>query len=69
MILSNKDYIFCKDCNEYIDFWRYDNSIKETNHINHNWRYVNDKELKMCIKDCIDDGCLKLVNGEYLEND
>ena len=69
MILTEKDYIFCEDCQEGIDFWRYDRSIKDTGHEGHNWRYVTKQELKENIQDCIDFGCIKKVNGEYEEVD
>jgi hypothetical protein len=54
--MSIKNYIFCKDCNEYQDFWKYD-SIEDTGHSGHNWRYVTKKELKWCVESCRKDGC------------
>ena len=65
MKLTKEDYIYCEDCENYVDFWRYDRSIKDTDHSGHNWRYVTEEELKVCIQDCMDDGCIKKDNGEY----
>lgn len=50
-----KDYIYCIDCNEYIDFFKYD-CILDTDHPECNWRYVNKGEYEECLKDCIADG-------------
>ena len=57
---TNKDYIYCEDCNEYVDFWKYDN-VEDTGHDECNWHYVNDEELKDCIKDCEEDKCFEEV--------
>lgn len=54
--LNEKSYIYCEDCKTYVDFWKYDN-IEDTGHADCNWRYVTDEELKVCIQDCIADGC------------
>ena len=56
--MTTKDYIYCKDCEEFVDLWQYDN-IEDTGHDECNWRYVTKKELKGCIKDCEHDGCFK----------
>ena len=55
--MNQKDYIFCKDCEEYVDFYKYDHDIKDAGHEDCNWRYVNKTELRNCIKDCKEDGC------------
>ena len=55
--LTNKDYIYCEDCQEYVDFWQYSNRIEDTGHKEHKWRFVTDEEFRNCIKDCVDDGC------------
>ena len=67
MILTKEDYIFCEECQEYIDFWKYDRSIKNTGHCKHNWRYVSEEEFKQCLKDCLEDGCIIFKDGEYKE--
>lgn len=52
------DYIYCEDCKEYIDFFQYDHSIEDAGHKDCDWRYVNAIELKGCIADCKEMGCL-----------
>ena len=51
------DYIYCKTCNTFVDFWKYDHDIEASGHKNCNWRYVTEKELKECISDCEMSGC------------
>lgn len=55
--MKKTDYIYCEDCEEYSDFYVYDYHIEDTGHEDCKWRYVNDEELKGCIKDCKDFGC------------
>jgi len=54
-----KDYIYCEDCKEFVDLWRYDHSIKATGHEGHRWRYVTEQELAQCVEDCKRFGCFK----------
>jgi len=54
------DYIYCCDCKEYVDFWKYD-SIADTGHKGHKWRYVTQRELKTCAKDCTQNHCFEEV--------
>jgi hypothetical protein len=56
---NNKDYIYCKDCEEYSDFYNYNHNIDDAGHKGHKWRYVTDNELKTCFADCIIDGCFR----------
>ena len=58
MKMATKDYIYCEFCKEFVDLWKYD-SIEDTGHDECKWRYVTDKELKECIKDCKESGCFK----------
>ena len=58
--MKETDYIYCEDCETYLDFWKYD-SIEDTDHENCKWRYVTEEELKVCMRDCIEDGCE--ING------
>ena len=51
-----KDYIYCEDCKEYVDLWKY-GTIKDTSHKDCNWRYVTEEELKICVEDCEENGC------------
>jgi len=51
-----KDYIYCEDCETFVDFWKY-GDIKDTGHDECKWRYVTKEELKGCIEDCKKDGC------------
>ena len=55
--MKTTDYIYCKDCKEYVDFYHYDHDIEDTGHKGHDWRYVNNEELKNCIADCKEDNC------------
>jgi len=59
MKLTNKDYIFCEDCQMFVDFWKYDHNIKDAGHEGHDWRYVTDEELAICIEDCKQNGCFE----------
>jgi len=61
MQLTNKDFIYCEDCETYADFWKYDHNIENAGHEDCNWRYVTDEELKGCLKDCEEEGCLNEV--------
>ena len=56
--MRNEDYIYCEDCEVYVDLWKYD-SIGDTGHEGCNWRYVTDEELEVCVKDCIQNGCFE----------
>lgn len=53
-----KDYIYCKTCKTFVDFWKYDN-IEDTGHAHCSWRYVTKKELKGLVKGCKENGCFK----------
>ena len=57
---TKQDYIYCEDCETYLDFWKYD-CIEDTGHDKCNWRYVTEEELKNCINDCERDGCFSGV--------
>ena len=59
--LTVKSYIYCEDCKEFIDLWKYD-CIEDTGHDKCKWRYVTEKELKKCVADCEKNGCLKEDN-------
>lgn len=56
--MKTTDYIYCEDCKEYVDLWKY-NNIKDTGHSNHKWRFVTEEELRNCIKDCLKEGCFE----------
>ena len=60
LIKGNEDYIYCEDCNMFVDLWKY-GSIADTGHENCKWRYVTDEELAECIKDCREAGCFREV--------
>jgi hypothetical protein len=53
------DYIFCSDCNEFVDFWKYNHNIKDAGHDDCQWRYVTKEELKECIEVCEEYGCFE----------
>lgn len=54
--MDNKDYIYCEDCEEFVDFWKYDD-ILETGHSKCNWRYATHKEVIQIIKWCEQNVC------------
>lgn len=57
-----KDYMYCNDCNTYVDLYKFDN-IEDTGHETHDWRYVTEEELKQCVEDCKENECF---NEEHL---
>ncbi len=50
--MTCRDFIFCEDCQEYVDLWRYDGILDNTGHGKCKWRYVTNEELRMCVADC-----------------
>lgn len=54
---TTQDYIFCEDCQMFMDFWKYDHKIEDTGHANCHWRYVTEEELARCIEACAEDRC------------
>ena len=57
--LQQTDYIYCYDCEEYVDFFKYDHDIKSTSHEHCKWRNVTVEELEQCKKDCEQNGCFE----------
>ena len=55
--MSKEDYIYCEDCKEYVDLFQY-GDIDNTGHSEHKWRFVDEEELKVCIHDCLEEGCI-----------
>lgn len=53
-----KDYIYCEDCQMFVDLWKYD-SIEDAGHGEHSWRYVTEEELEECVADCEESGCFE----------
>ena len=60
--MKTTDYIYCEDCKQFIDLWKYGGGIEDTGHDKCNWRYVTEEELKQCVADCKQDGCFKDEN-------
>lgn len=56
--MNTTDYIFCEDCNIWVDLWKYD-SIEDTGHAQCHWRYARPEELPDLIRDCKDSGCFR----------
>ena len=56
--MERTDYIYCEDCQMFVDLWKYD-SLEDTGHADCHWRYVTDDELKNCVVDCEADGCFQ----------
>ena len=53
----NEKYIYCEDCNMFVDFWKYDYNIEDAGHKEHRWRYVTDEELDQLNEECEEEGC------------
>ena len=53
------DYIYCETCRMYVDFFKYDHNIEDAGHPDCDWRFVTKEELKGCLSDCKEDGCLE----------
>jgi len=49
---GGQDYIYCEDCEMFVDYWKYDN-IQDAGHEGHNWRCVFPEELEECIAECL----------------
>lgn len=67
--IKTTDYIYCKDCQEYCDYWKY-GCLKDTGHEGHKVRYVTKTELKSLKESCLEDGCFKeefLISPERYE--
>ena len=60
MEMTEKDYIYCEDCKEFVDLWKYE-EIENTSHEGCNWRFVTTEELKGCVEDCKEEGCFDEV--------
>lgn len=60
--MKKEDYMYCEDCETYVDLWKY-GDFENTGHKDCKWRFVNEEELKECIKDCIEDGCFEEDDG------
>jgi hypothetical protein len=56
---TTKDYIYCEDCKEFVDFWKYDHNLENAGHDGCKWRYVTEEELKECIASCIEWHCFE----------
>lgn len=54
--LYPQDYIFCYDCDEFVDLHRYD-KVEDTGHEACKWRYVTEEEFEVCVEDCKEFGC------------
>lgn len=58
---NKEDYIYCETCKMMVDFWKYDYSLEQAGHEDCKWRYVTNKGLKECIKECQKEGCFDEV--------
>lgn len=50
------DYIYCEDCKQYVDFYKYEN-MTDTGHRDCNWRFITDSELEERVSECEENGC------------
>lgn len=57
MTMTTQDYIYCEDCETFVDFFQYNHKIEDTGHENCKWRFVTEEELQGCIADCREEGC------------
>lgn len=55
--MNKQDFIYCEDCKQFVDFWKYDHDIESCGHSTCKWRYVTCEELDDCIKNCLEQGC------------
>jgi len=53
------DYIYCEDCQEFVDFWKYNHNIIDAGHNGCSWRYVTKEEPADCVEACDDCGCFE----------
>ena len=58
-IKTERDYVYCKTCKMFVDFWKYDFDIDEAGHKGHDWRHVTLEELEQCVIQCGEDGCFE----------
>ena len=59
MNLKITDYLYCNDCKQIIDLWKYDKK-KDCFCLNHDSRFLKDKkELKEAIDSCFENGCFQ----------
>jgi hypothetical protein len=50
--MTCEDFIVCEDCQEIVDFWKYDHNIQDTGHENCRWRYATTEELRGFVAAC-----------------
>jgi len=62
--MKNTDYIYCEDCEVYVDFYHYDHNIEDAGHKGCKWRYITDEERKGCEQDCKDWKCEDFVMSD-----
>jgi len=53
------DYIYCEDCEMFVDFWKYNHDVVAAGHNTCTWRYVTEEELEDCIASCRGHGCFE----------
>lgn len=66
MTMKTTDYIYCADCEEYVDLWQY-SDIEAAGHAGCRWRHVAEEELEECIHDCRDFGCFQQEEPELAD--
>lgn len=62
--ITIEDYIYCKDCKEFVDLWKY-TDLKDTGHKGHRLRGLTEKEFNQCLIDCEECGCFSKIEVTY----
>ena len=57
--MRQTDYMYCEDCEMFVDIFLYDHSIEEAGHGGCVWRYATPEELAACVRDCEAYGCFE----------
>lgn len=56
-MISRLDYAYCKDCDMFIDLWKYDHDIEDAGHEGHSIFPVTEEEFKDIMASCEKAGC------------
>jgi len=55
---KREDYLFCNDCNMFVDFWKYDYDLDDSGHADcQNVRLATTEELAELETECEGCGC------------
>lgn len=54
---QNPNFLYCEDCDTYLDFWKFDYNIRDAGHESCKWRFATTKEAKALVAECKEDDC------------